>query len=79
MLSIHPPFFSSSLRDSHAVWSCLLSERERERERENNAGIAEKKTNAHREAPFLPSQNASVEAFCRCLRVYPEQMGFEMI
>ncbi|WP_418433485.1 hypothetical protein, partial [Bilophila wadsworthia] len=42
-------------------------------------GIAEKKTNAHREAPFLPSQNASVEAFCRCLRVYPEQMGFEMI
>ena len=34
MLSIHPPFFSSSLRDSHAVWSCLLSERERERERE---------------------------------------------
>ena len=34
MLSIHPPFFSSSLRDSHAVWSCLLSERERERESE---------------------------------------------
>ena len=50
-----------------------------ERERRNNAGIAEKKTNAHREAPLLPSQNASVEAFCRCLRVYPEQMGFEMI
>lgn len=49
-----------------------------ERER-NNAGIAEKKTNAYREAPLLPSQNASVEAFCRRLRVYPEQMGFEMI
>ena len=45
----------------------------------NNAGIAEKKTNAYREAPLLPSQNASVEAFCRRLRVYPEQMGFEMI